>query len=56
MRTVLQKPVFTYSLDDDGNVTITGYTGNVSALVIPEEIDGHKVIALGDNAFKGKKY
>lgn len=32
------KPVFTYSLDDDGNATITGYTGNVSALVIPEEI------------------
>ena len=50
------KPVFTYSLDDDGNATITGYTGNVSALVIPEEIDGHKVIALGDNAFKGKNY
>ena len=49
------KPVFTYSLDDDGNATITGYTGNVSALVIPDEIDGHKVIALGDNAFKGKK-
>ena len=49
------KPVFTYSLDDDGNATITGYTGNVSALVIPEEIDGHKVIALGGNAFKGKK-
>ena len=49
------KPVFTYSLDDDGNATSTGYTGNVSALVIPEEIDGHKVIALGDNAFKGKK-
>ena len=49
------KPVFTYSLDDDGNATITGYTGNVSALVIPEEIDGHKVVALGDNAFKGKK-
>ena len=49
------KPVFTYSLDDDGNATITGYTGNVSALVIPDEIDGYKVIALGDNAFKGKK-
>nr|WP_288683515.1 leucine-rich repeat protein [uncultured Anaerobutyricum sp.] len=49
------KPVFTYSLDDDGNATIIGYTGNVSALVIPDEIDGHKVIALGDNAFKGKK-
>ena len=49
------KPVFTYSLDDDGNATITGYTGNVSALVIPDEIDGHKVVALGDNAFKGKK-
>ena len=46
------KPVFTYSLDDDGNATITGYTGNVSALVIPEEIDGHKVVKLGNGVFK----
>ena len=45
------KPVFTYSLDDDGNATITGYTGNVSALVIPEEIDGHKVVNIGVTAF-----
>ena len=46
------KPVFTYSLDDDGNATITGYTGNVSALVIPEEIDGHKVMKLGNDVFE----
>ena len=46
------KPVFTYSLDDDENATITGYTGNVSALVIPEEIDGHKVVKLGSGAFE----
>ena len=46
------KPVFTYSLDDDGNATITGYTGNVSALVIPDEIDGHKVVKLGNGVFK----
>ena len=46
------KPVFTYSLDDDRNATITGYTGNVSALVIPDEIDGHKVVKLGNGVFK----
>ena len=46
------KPVFTYSLDDNGNATITGYTGNVSALVIPEEIDGHKVMKLGNGVFE----
>lgn len=47
-------PVFTYTTDDDGNATITGYTGYASALVIPSEIDGHTVVAIGDNAFKDR--
>lgn len=44
-------PIFTYTVDDDGNATITGYKGNVSALTIPEELDGHPVIAIGSGAF-----
>ena len=44
--------VFDYSLDDDGNATITKYNGNVSALSIPDVLDGHKVVGIGDNVFK----
>lgn len=45
----------TYSLsyyEEDGNVTITGYSGDASGkLVIPGEIDGHKVTAIGNDVF-----
>ena len=44
--------VFDYSLDDDGNATITKYNGNVSALSIPDVLDGHKVVGIGVNVFK----
>ena len=44
--------VFDYSLDDDGNATITKYNGNVSALSIPDVLDGHTVVGIGDNVFK----
>ena len=47
-------PVFTYTTDDDGNATITGYTGYASALVIPSEIDGHTVVAIGNRAFENR--
>ncbi|OUO28827.1 leucine-rich repeat protein [Eubacterium sp. An3] len=47
-------PVFTYTTDDDGNATITGYTGCASALVIPSEIDGHTVVAIGNRAFENR--
>ncbi len=36
-----------------GNATITGYSGGVAALFIPETIDGHTVTAIGNRAFKG---
>ena len=45
------KSRFTYTLDEDGNATITGCNNITSALVIPSEIDGHTVVAIGDNAF-----
>ena len=44
--------IYTYSTDDDGNATITGYNGKASGLVIPSAIDGHTVVAIGDNVFK----
>ena len=50
---VANMPVYKYSLDEDGNATITGYSGSVSALAIPQTIDGHKVVAIGNSAFKG---
>ena len=50
---VVNMPVYKYSLDEDGNATITGYSGSVSALAIPQSIDGHKVVAIGEGAFKG---
>ncbi len=49
-----QVPVFTYTVDEDGNATITGYTGYASVLSIPETIDGYTVVAIGKEAFKNK--
>ena len=51
------KPVqlFEYKLDEEGNATITAYTGNATVVNIPETIDGHKVIAIGKSAFEGQK-
>ena len=49
------KPVvlYTYTLDDNGNATITSYRGNANALIIPSTLDGHTVVAIGNSAFKG---
>ena len=44
---------FTYTLDEDGNATITGCNNITSSLVIPGEIDGHTVIVIGESAFSG---
>ena len=46
--------IFDYSLDDEGNATITKYQGNVSALSIPDTLDGHKVVGIGDYVFENK--
>ncbi len=47
--------IFEYELDSAGNATLTKYNGNVYALVIPDEIDGHPVTAIGENVFKGNQ-
>lgn len=43
---------FKYSIEGS-RATITGYTGEQTALVIPATIDGYRVVAIGDSAFKG---
>ena len=41
---------WTYSIASD-EVTVTGYVGNESRVVIPETLEGKPVVAIGDNAF-----
>ncbi len=42
---------FSYSVDYDGRVTITGYNGSDSIVKIPSAIDGRAVTGIGNRAF-----
>ena len=43
---------FLYAVDfEDGSCAITGYRGGAEALAIPEEIDGHAVTEIYEQAF-----
>ena len=45
---------FSYSQRvDDGSITITGYSGTETDIVIPDSINGYRVIAIDDVAFWG---
>lgn len=44
-------PEFLYSLTEDGDAQITAYFGTSPNVVVPSEIDGHKVTAIGHSAF-----
>lgn len=48
-----EKPVndYTYTENEDGTITITAYTGDAEELVIPSEIDGKTVSAIGSEIF-----
>lgn len=50
---VSENSVFEYTVNVDGKTaTITGYTAEPAGdLVIPSEIDGYKITAIGDRAF-----
>src|SRR5215472_10112480 len=41
---------FTYTTNH-GDVVITGYTGSIQDLVIPDSINGLFVVGIGDSAF-----
>ena len=45
---------FTYTVNPNGGVTITGYTGQEPDIVIPSKVDGKDVTEIGQNAFAGK--
>ena len=46
---------FLYTVDRKNLVTVTGYTGSASVLVIPQKIDGKIVCAIGKSAFEGNR-
>jgi hypothetical protein len=43
---------FTYT-EENGTITITGYTGNATSVTIPAQINGKPVASIGWDAFKG---
>ena len=45
--------VYTYTLDENNNATITGYSGGGAAITIPATIDGYVVTSIGYRAFGG---
>jgi hypothetical protein len=46
---------FEITVNTDGTVTISKYTGSVNAVVIPETIDGRRVTAIGRMAFQNNQ-
>lgn len=45
---------FQYEAAENGEeIIITGYSGNMTSLEIPKEIEGKTVTAIGENAFQG---
>ena len=50
----LENTDFIYTVKD-GSVEITGYKGSAAEVVIPDKIDGKKVISVGEAAFKQNK-
>ena len=42
-----------YEVTDVNTITITKYTGDVTKLAIPEELDGYRVTEIAYNAFRG---
>lgn len=43
---------FEYNVLEDNTAEITKYTGSGQNLIIPSELDGHKITKIGDNAFE----
>ena len=42
---------YTYTLNDNGNATITKYNGTDTSVEIPQYIDGHEIRTIGKSAF-----
>ena len=52
----LKSEGFTYDIREDGTAVITYYEGEETDLVIPTELDGHPVTAIGKQAFYYNNY
>ena len=46
------KDAYSYLVNDDGTVTVTGVKKKVRGMSVPETIEGKKVTAIGERAFK----
>ena len=44
--------VWSYELLEGGGASITGYTGNEVNLRVPDELEGHKVVCIGEGVFQ----
>lgn len=53
--TVFTSGDWSYELLEDGSASVTGYTGSEVNLVIPAEVDGHRVVCIGEGAFLDNK-
>ena len=42
------------SVENSGRITITGYNGTERNVIIPDEVNGMPIIAIGENAFISK--
>ena len=51
LQTLVWYPQFAWTLNGDGTVTITGYNGSGGVASIPDAIEGHAVIGIGNSAF-----
>ncbi|MGN1403077.1 MAG: leucine-rich repeat domain-containing protein [Ruminococcus sp.] len=47
-----QTSVFSYQMNEDGTISITGYSGSDTALNVPATIDGYVVSAIDNHAFE----
>ena len=42
---------FLNAADKDGDIVVTGYRGLAKNIVIPQEIDGHRIVGIDNNVF-----
>lgn len=47
---------YSYYLNEDGTAEIYEYNGSDEELVIPDTLDGHKVVSISDNAFWNNEF
>lgn len=47
---------FLYVVGNDGGIVITGYTGTVTDMVVPDALEGKPVRAIGPEAFSDNSY